>query len=499
MVGEIVIDFEVIVENVWTYFKPLRSIDQKLLNDLDSVMSYQISEYARFRKTYVEFNYSLLDRQNLRYPTGLYTDFHKVLELRNLTYDLIDKRTPPNLSNKLSIRSKPLRDYQREVVDNAIKSERGIIKVATGGGKTVIAANIIADLNLKTMFIVNSLDLLEQAYDEFSEILGIKIGRVGGGYCDIQQINVCTVQTLHSALGLKYEAADKEYFLKEQITVEVLTKKDEIRNLVKESELIIVDEVHHLRADSYVSMMANAENAHFKFGCSGTPYKLDSTDILLKAYAGKEIANISASYLIDRKFLVCPEIYFLDPNELPEYKYVKGSFRTTYNDWIVDNADRNKLILDCVRRFVELNKSTLITVSQIRHGETLAELIINNLKGINVEFIKGEVKKDKRKEMLNSIRERKLNVLIGTSLADEGLDIPALDAAIIAGGGKSMIKTLQRVGRTLRPYPNVENNIKEKALIVDFYDHLRYLTGQSRKRMKIYQQEPRFKIFKSFK
>ena len=66
------------------------------------------------------------------------------------------------------------------------------------------------------------------------------------------------------------------------------------------------------------------------------------------------------------------------------------------------------------------------------------------------------------------------------------------------GGGKSLIKTLQRVGRTLRPYPNFENNIKKEAIIVDFYDHLRYLTGQSRKRMEIYKRESKFKVYKHF-
>jgi superfamily II DNA or RNA helicase len=245
-------------------------------------------------------------------------------------------------------------------------------------------------------------------------------------------------------------------------------------------------------------MMKFAESSYFRYGFSGTPWKYDSTDIILNAYSGKEIININASYLIERGFLVRPKIYFLDPNELGRYKFIKARFQTIYNEWIVKNKDRNNLILNCAERLMQLDKTTLITVTRIEHGEILLDLIEKNFSGVPVAFIKGEVDKDTRKELLNSIRQRKLKILIGTSLADEGLDLPALDAAIIGGGGKSLIKTLQRVGRTLRCYPSVEENIKKEAIIVDFYDHLRYLTGQSVKRMKIYSQEPMFQISKHF-
>jgi len=54
------------------------------------------------------------------------------------------------------------------------------------------------------------------------------------------------------------------------------------------------------------------------------------------------------------------------------------------------------------------------------------------------------------------------------------------------------------VGRTLRPYPSAENNEKKEAIIVDFYDRIRYLIGHSKKRIKIYETEPRFQVFKHF-
>jgi superfamily II DNA or RNA helicase len=480
------------LENIWTTLKPSKPLSDTIIKIIYSDLSYKTQEYSRFRKTTVEFQHSLFDKTLLKYPTGLTSSVIKILKDYDIDFEIQDERNEVEPSEPIPIHVQ-LRDYQEETVQKAIAAERGIIKIATGGGKTVVAASIIARLNVKTIFIVNSLDLLEQAYDEFVKILKVPIGKIGGGYCEIEKINVCTIQTLHKALGLKFEIEDEDYFIDEEISDTILTKKEEIIRVVKNAELIINDECHHMAAGSYVNIMCAAMNSRYKFGLSATPFRNESIDLVLYAYSGKEIVNISASFLIEKGFLVKPTIYFLDPNELGKYKFIRKSFQTLYKEWIVNNPNRNNLIVDCVDRFMQLDKTVLITVTQIKHGQIILDLIKKRLPNAPVAFIKGEVKKDVRKQLLNSIREKKLKVLIGTSLADEGLDLPALDAAIIAGGGKSLIKALQRVGRTLRLYPG-----KTEAIIVDFYDNLRYLTSQSRTRMKIYMGEKLFDVRKHF-
>jgi superfamily II DNA or RNA helicase len=155
------------------------------------------------------------------------------------------------------------------------------------------------------------------------------------------------------------------------------------------------------------------------------------------------------------------------------------------------------MIVDSTFRLLELGKSVLITVTRLPHGDILSEML--DKAGVkSIAFIKGEVNKQMRKDLLNQVRNKELQVLVGSCVADEGIDLPALGSAIMAGGGKSLIKSLQRVGRTLRPYPSAEENEKDKAIIVDFYDRLRYLTGHSKKRIKIYESEPRFNVYKHF-
>jgi superfamily II DNA or RNA helicase len=72
---------------------------------------------------------------------------------------------------------------------------------------------------------------------------------------------------------------------------------------------------------------------------------------------------------------------------------------------------------------------------------------------------------------------------------DIGVDIPSLDALIMAGGGKSTVRVLQRIGRVIRPFPG-----KTDAMVMDFLDNARYLDKHSATRLAVYQAEPRFQI-----
>ncbi len=112
------------------------------------------------------------------------------------------------------------------------------------------------------------------------------------------------------------------------------------------------------------------------------------------------------------------------------------------------------LLEDIVRGSVQKGE-TLIIFTQIR--DTIP-LIMERLHGLSLERFVGQAKgKDGRglkqkeqKEILDRFRKREFDVLIATSVAEEGIDIPDVDLVLFYEPIPSEIRTIQRRGRTGR-------------------------------------------------
>lgn len=237
------------------------------------------------------------------------------------------------------------------------------------------------------------------------------------------------------------------------------------------------DYVYDLEMDGHPSFVANGILVHN----SATPWRDKGDDILIDGHFGRCIADISASKLIRAGWLVKPTIYFTAINNL------KGASHQTYNNiykaGIVENEFRNNRIIQLANLFRERGRNILILVKQISHGKLLESLLPEST------FLYGGTAKRKRQRHLELMRAGERPLTIASVIFDEGIDVRPLDALIQAGSGKSPTRALQRVGRILRPFKG-----KEDAIVVDFFDHCKYLRDHSRRRLEIYRTEEEFEI-----
>ena len=87
------------------------------------------------------------------------------------------------------------------------------------------------------------------------------------------------------------------------------------------------------------------------------------------------------------------------------------------------------------------------------------------------------------------MKDGELDCIIASTIFDEGVDIPILDTLILAGGGKSKVRAMQRIGRVIRKYPK-----KKKAFVIDFLDNATYLKNHSAARKRMYETERLFDV-----
>ena len=188
-------------------------------------------------------------------------------------------------------------------------------------------------------------------------------------------------------------------------------------------------------------------------------------------------SNINASTLINKGNLTHCEINFVEQEATTGWL---GSYEATYNANIVNNESRNEKIMKIIDNSKKNDLgSILLLFGRIEHGMKLKSMIekrfgsdiVNvDYKGKiyklhTVELISGETDMEMRNAILEGARQEKVKILLGSTIADEGLDVPALKVLILTASGKSSTRAFQRVGRVLRLFKG-----RDKAYIYDFMD-----------------------------
>lgn len=399
------------------------------------------------------------------------------------------------------------RGYQDEAVAVAALYDRGIFRSPTGSGKTAIGLRIVALKGLAAVVIVPTIDLLYQ-YKSFLEahlayqtrllqmgearltgepavVTRARIGQLGDGVIDPQGITVATIRTMAKVLGVAYESYEyAEYDDKDDTDV----TSGELREWVEGLGTVIVDEAHILGA-SAVYDVVNAIPAPNKYGMSASPWRDDGADLMIEAATGAVIYRIETHRLVQEGYLVplvveviptgaywkaaawgkickkCKRQWVKPPPRKKGQRNTKcecgstefkSQFTECYRTEIVENVSRHALIM---RKVSELDRPTFVLVKQVKHGQQLQKLIPGSV------FLSGKEKGDVREKAFNAMRAGELQIIVATTIADMGMDVPNLGAIVLAGGGKSSTRHLQRIGRVVRPAPG-----KDCGIVIDFDD-----------------------------
>jgi len=428
--------------------------------------------------------------------TGMLSLVINVLNKYNIPHKKDDIRSAPEKNIPFLEFQPPKcfeqRDYQDFTISRALSRTRGILKVATGGGKTMMVSQLIGEIKTAPfMFYVLTRDLLDQAYDTLSSTLNVPIGRIGAGNFDIKDINVCTIQSVVRSLHEEDVFKISDYMFDNEDVWDdndILShdKNKAIRKLLGATKGLYLDESHHASSKICRDVIGASPNAYWRFGGTATPYREDNAEIVLQGLFGKKIVDISASYLIDHGYLLTPYILF-DPIH---HDSVPSTFSSVYSKCVTKNDAFHAHVARTANHLISRDLSTLILVKHYHHGEALKKLIPNT------PFVTGKMTGKKRRQCIQDLRDKNIMCMIATTLADEGLDIPTLDAALLAGGGASATRVYQRVGRTLRP-DRGSANPRDKSIVVTYNHKARFLTKQNNKVKKLLKAEERFNLINS--
>lgn len=451
----------------------LDSIDPVLEQGIDFSTKFDLKDKYYMQKRARENNRGIIDIEDIGvyhlynkthkcFPIGILKKVREIISeyaqhyQKSIEIEVIDYRDQDimNKRNKImpdKLIGVELRDYQSDSADIFMVKEQGIIQQATGGGKTVTAAEIIRRLDANTLWIIDRKELLEQTKEALEKFLGVEVGVIMGKKCELNKpITIATIQSLNS-------------------------KMSEIKQYLSMFNFVIVDEFHKAAAESYQKVFAKLPNAKYKLGLTATPTRDDGKEPILFSILGDIIYKITSKELIEQGHLVMPEINFIRLKD-DDFEQPKEYFEE-YVESIVENCLRNRDILRicCDNR----DEKIMILTKSVEHGKIIKSCLLDSF------HIHGTSTKKSRETSYKKFKKGKSGVLIITSsIGAEGLDIPDLDIIINAGANKGDVKSIQILGRALR-----KSDGKTTAKYYDFVDIGKSTYKHSMARMKIFRSE----------
>lgn len=348
-----------------------------------------------------------------------------------------------------------LRSYQQELVAGAVKlwgqgHRRIAMVMATGGGKTptgLAIGGMSIDAGRPVLWVAHRTELIDQAIDKARQVApGRRVGRMQGADKQYRaDLVVASIQTASTPTSL------------------ALLK-------TRRWGLVIVDETHHVTADTYMRVLRELGAYD-----PGGPLVLGVTATLDRA-DGRALGEVFEAVVEPRIGLVDlirhPEGPFLVPPrgirvriaglDLGRVRRTAGDFNSGQLGAAMTAAMAPQRIVDA---WVEHAKGRPTVAFLPTVAVSIEQAEAFRVAGFRAEHLDGATSADARADALDRFRAGEVDILCNVGLFTEGTDLPSIACVILGRPTSSTSLYQQMVGRGLRLDP--DNPAKRDCIILD--------------------------------
>lgn len=345
-----------------------------------------------------------------------------------------------------------LRSYQRELVKGSLDlwkagHRRIAMVMATGGGKTPTAmalADMSLDAGQPVLWLAHRTELIDQAIDKAEQVApGRRIGRLQGR---LKQYRADLV------VGSNLTASTPS-------TLALLK--------TRRWGLIVVDETHHVTADTYMRVLrglgAYEPDGPLMLGVTATLDRSDGAALgqVFEAVVEPRIGLLDLIRHPEGPFLVPPrgirvKIADLDLNRV---KRVAGDFNSGALGAAMSAAMAPQRIVEAWTEHAK-GRPTVAFLPTVAISIEQAEAF--RAAGYRATHLDGTTHETVRAEALDAFRRGEIDILCNVGLFTEGTDLPSIGCVILGRPTSSASLYQQMVGRGLRLHPD-----KNDCIILD--------------------------------
>lgn len=415
--------------------------------------------------------------ETIRFPTGLIkfiTDkFPIIVEDTGITPNIYTEQNVleyANIVHEFNPKFE-IRDYQINATLTSLNNFQSLIYASVGSGKTSVMSLVCKILEDDRILIMNGNNfILQQIYDR------------------LVSFNIDSISWNPSK---EPDYTKRIVLINTKSSDERLNKQDEnYLKFLKQVNTIIWDEAQHLQAlTSFEPMFyIDSQKLHHMIGYSGSPFRNyehpynDIDDFTLIAIIGEPAFTYEMKDTIGDENIAQPYSYFINyPNKEPWVPdHLKENYFVQYRANITYNKARNRAGIEMLKYLNKNNIKTLASINNIKPGQNLMKTLKEE--GVNSIFVcgdntiyewvytkRGKLKLETRTGTTDDIKkafENAYNIIFGSTVLDEGVDIEEFQAVVLFSAGKTPIAGIQRVGRCSRK----KKTGKNISFVIDFKD-----------------------------
>lgn len=335
------------------------------------------------------------------------------------------------------------RPYQNEAIQAVYDARnRGIrrvlINLPTGLGKTIVFTHLAKQMNCQTIIMAHRGELLEQARKKITMVWPS---------ADIGLVKADVNETNHAVI---------------LASIQTISNPERLVQL-PDPQLIIIDEAHHVPADSYIKALTYLRvydpKGPLVVGVTATPDRADgeSLDVIFEetVYEKDICWGIETGYLSD---LIGSQVSMkLNLDTVKRTK--KGDFQEKSLGAAMMEAEAPTCIFNAYTQHADALK-TIIFTPTLELAEQVVGVFCRG--GYKADMVSGETPQKTREHLYEDFASGKTPIIVNCGVLTEGFDEPSIECIIVARPTQSKSLYMQMIGRGSRKYPG-----KDNCLIID--------------------------------
>jgi superfamily II DNA or RNA helicase len=346
-----------------------------------------------------------------------------------------------------------LHPYQQEAAarfrEGLTDTGRAQIVLATGLGKTVVMAEVVADLMRDGLLQDNRVLVLADKREL------------------IRQLQMGFWYQLPKWVPTHLLSSDETPSFYDGITFATVQSVIGRVNDLPNFGLVLIDEAHHIGSPTFQAALQTLQPAMLG-GATATPWRGDGFDI--DEILGKPLVRLGISDGLKDKYLSGVDYRLLADNI--DWKFVQDVSTHSYSlnqlnkKLLIPTRDEEaaRQVADVFYR--ESRRGAIVFSPTVDHAESFA----GTLRGYNLkaEAISSRQPARERDRLMALFRRGDIHVLTSVDLFNEGVDVPDVDLIVFMRATHSRRIFVQQLGRGLRL-----SKQKDKVIVLDFVTDLR--------------------------